>query len=111
VKMTLAEFIRRMQEGWGFARPWRVMRIGDALDAVIPQDLRSREVEVEYHSGSSGYGPDFHYYYSWDVRGVRLPAESGRLNPSKNDLVFGYSAKNLPYLFVKEDGFSVGYNR
>lgn len=110
VRMTLGQFIEEMKKGWGFVRPWRVMAIGQALDRVVPEELRSIRVLVKYCRGSYGWGPDFRYTYRWAVKGVQLPAVGGRLSPSITDCVFGYRVENLPFLTLCEDGFVVGYD-
>jgi len=96
--MSLEEFINEMKTGYGFRRPYRVKRIGDALDAMLPKDknFRATLVEVKYIADSYGYGPDFHYSYTWKVRGVKLPDDLR----THDDLTF----------VKEEDGFTVGYD-
>ena len=108
MKMTLREFIKKIRTGWGFAKPYEVIRIGEALDATIPQDILDKEVEVKYEKWTDGYGPDFHYHYRWYVNGVRLQLENGQLAPTEVDLMFGY--QSLPHFRVYDDGFVVGFD-
>jgi hypothetical protein len=109
IKMSLGDYIARMKAGWGFHRPYRVMRIGEALARLFPEETREKEVQVEFKKGSYGYGPNFHYTYSWYVEGISLPKE-GVLSPSESDLMFGYSSRSLPYFTnLGEDSFRVGY--
>jgi len=108
--MTLGEFIQQMKEGWGFWRPYRVQRIGNALDEIIPGGLRGKIVDVRHEAGSYGYGCNCYYWYLWRVNGVKLEGVSeGRLGPDEVDYVFGFHKGNLPYLVLTDEGFEVGY--
>lgn len=97
--MTLKEYIERMKEGWGFARPGRVQQIGHALEQVFADSpALEAEVSVQYKSNSWGYGPNGGTNYRWVVTGVALPQE-GVLSPSIADQIFGYGRNGLPVLY------------
>lgn len=108
--MTLAEFISRMKDGWGFRKPWTVKHIGDALDGAFATSGREAVVTVKFTSGNYGYGPSFHYTYDWEVEGEGVkPAQSGTLPPSERDVVFGFLKEQLPTCTLTDRGFRVGY--
>jgi len=109
-KMKLGEFIARMKQGWGFWRGSRVQRIGAALDAAVPADMRDKPVTVEFVKGNYGSGPNFHYTYEWRVDGIEVPGlEPGKLEPSSADRLFGYTAGMIPNLYCRPNGFCVSY--
>lgn len=109
-KMTLGDFISRMNKGWGFRRPYRPAQIGAMLEQLIPEMLRENKVEIEFLNGHYGSGPNFHYTYEWRVRGVSVPElRPTKLAPSEVDRLFGCTSKMLPQLFLTADGFYVRY--
>lgn len=96
-KMTLGEFIKRMKNGWGFARPFHVVQIAETLEEIIPQEDYLKEVQVKFIYRTTGSGPTHRYHYRWEVRGYKLPVE-----------IFGPTRY---YYNSGEDYFVVEYSR
>jgi len=105
--MTLKEFIEKMCNGWGFARPGRVIQIGKALSKIIPEQDLNTVVKVKTEWSSSGYGRDFRYHYRWYVKGYKPFNENARIVDTQT-LLFGGS---FPFIHPTEDGFVVGYDK
>jgi hypothetical protein len=105
--MTLKEFIEKMCNGWGFARPGQVIQIGIALSKIIPEQDLNTVVKVKTEWSSSGYGPDFRYHYRWYIDGYKPPFnENARIVDTQTLLFGGY----FPFIRLTEDGFVVGYD-
>jgi len=79
-KMTLGQFIDKMKRGWGFWNPFYVTWNGETLERffINSSDL-DKVVEVEFISDSVGYAPNFHYRYTWNVKGTNLPEKEIKL--------------------------------
>jgi len=113
--MTLQEFIDKMKNGWGFRNPYRVKIIGYALDLNLPDYIRDREVHVSYESSHSGYGPNFHHHYTWDVAGDGLAKDIEDVDDTRFEVTrlqeyFGYMLEYRPYFAKTPRGFVVGYS-
>lgn len=102
-KMPLGEFIEKMKAGWGFYRPYQVIRAGQRLAQIFKeQEVLNKEVNVTFISAS--YGKE--HYYDWKVEGVGLPTgETEILFPGTPDILFGSSIDRLPTL-IHLDGHS-----
>ncbi|MEM2149846.1 MAG: hypothetical protein QXO46_08265 [Nitrososphaerota archaeon] len=105
-KMTLGEFIERMLNGWGFRRPYRVQVMGIILDKIIPEEDRGIEVEVEFVSSHYGWGPNFHYVYTWNVSGYNLPEGATGGYSTSVERVFGGKGVNI---YNTDTGFQCQY--
>ena len=104
--MLLREFIEKMKAGWGFYRPYQVIRAGQRLAQIFKeQEVLNKEVNVTFISASHGK----EHYYDWKVEGVGLPTgETEILSPGTPDILFGSSIDRLPTLIhLDEYSFSV----
>ena len=105
-KMPLGEFIEKMKAGWGFYRPYQVIRAGQRLAQLFTTDeILNKEVNVTFISAS--YGKE--HYYDWKVEGVGLPTgKTEILSPGTPDILFGSSIDRLLTLIhLDEHSFSV----
>lgn len=109
MSMSFGELIEKLEEGWGFRRPYTVQSIGRGLRQLAEQRGVNLDtsVEVKYEAGSYGYGPNFHYTYDWEVVGVELPAANAQ--PGPVEAAFGCAVGNLPAVTPIPGGFRVGY--
>jgi hypothetical protein len=94
--MSLADFLNRMKNGWGFVYPLYVTELGRVLRAVVEALGLNQDytVEVDYARSTRGSGTDFHYEYRWIVRpwGITLHLEWGKsfIRGDKYKLELGY---------------------
>jgi hypothetical protein len=75
-EMKFRDFLKRLEEGWGWWKPWYPRNAASALKGLLSSfssELDEYPVRVIYETGTRGSLPWYYYeWYKWTIENIQL---------------------------------------